>query len=87
MILYKAGGKIHGNNAVPEFIKPYMSGSVRREHGKFYGLSMPNDLKDGGFSMGADAKGFFIYTHRARSKSRMDLNFTEKEKKFIESTG
>lgn len=51
------------------------------------GLSKPEHLKDCGCSLGKDKNGFFIYTHRARSKSRKDLNFTQKEIKFIESTG
>ena len=41
-----------------------------------------------GFSMGVDKNGYFIHTHRARSKSHKKPNgFSAKEIKFIESTG
>lgn len=41
-----------------------------------------------GCSVGADKNGFFVYTHRARSKSYMDpLKITKKEIDYIESTG
>jgi len=87
MLLYKKGGKIHGNSAVPEFIKPYMVLSTKRKNGKFLGLTKPEHLSNCGCSLGADEDGFFLYTHRGRSKSRKDLNFTQKEIKFVESTG
>lgn len=41
-----------------------------------------------GFSMGIDKNGYFIHTHRARSKSHESFNkITAKEIKFIDSTG
>ncbi len=41
-----------------------------------------------GFSMGIDKNGFFIYTHRARSKSHDKASeITVKEIKFVDSTG
>lgn len=41
-----------------------------------------------GFSCGKDDKGYFIYTHRARSKSYNSLSdITMKDIKFIDSTG
>lgn len=39
-------------------------------------------------SVGADKNGFFVYTHRARSKSHKDpLKITKREIDFIETTG
>lgn len=41
-----------------------------------------------GFDMGIDKNGFFIHTHRARSKSHENpSDITAKEIKFIDSTG
>ncbi len=41
-----------------------------------------------GFSMGIDKNGFFVHTHRARSKSHESpSDITAKEMKFIDSTG
>lgn len=41
-----------------------------------------------GFAMGVDKKGYYIHTHRARSKSRENPSgFTKKEINFIDSTG
>ena len=41
-----------------------------------------------GFSMGVDKDGYFIHTHRARSKSHLKPdNITAKEIKFIDGTG
>jgi hypothetical protein len=40
-----------------------------------------------GVGMGADKNGFYVYTHRARSKSKSDPSeITSKEVKFIRST-
>ncbi len=41
-----------------------------------------------GVTLAKDHKGFFCYTHRARSKSKPSINaITKKEIEFIESTG
>ena len=41
-----------------------------------------------GFDMGIDKNGYYIHTHRARSKSKETPNkITVKEIKFIDSTG
>lgn len=41
-----------------------------------------------GFSCGKDKNGYFIYTHRTRSKSYNSLSdVTMKDIKFIDSTG
>lgn len=66
------------------------------ENGKIFGLNLHPDLiekinKHGypdGFSMGIDKDGYFIHTHRARSKSfETPSKITAKAMKFIESTG
>ena len=65
-------------------------------NGKIFGLNLHPDLiekinKHGhpdGFSMGIDKDGYFIHTHRARSKSfETPSKITAKAMKFIESTG
>jgi hypothetical protein len=64
--------------------------------GKITGLNLHPDLlkkiKTGtypdGFDMGIDKNGYFIHTHRARSKSYENpSDITVKEIKFIDSTG
>jgi hypothetical protein len=80
---YKKGGKLDARKPVPEWLKPYV-GNNKPKNGIYRGLT---GKPEGGFSMGADANGFFLYTHRGRSKSRMDTNFTQKEKDWVESTG
>ena len=64
--------------------------------GKVTDLQLHPDLKKkieseglpSGFSMGVDKDGYFIHTHRARSKSRTNPSgFTNKEIKFVDSTG
>jgi uncharacterized protein (AIM24 family) len=64
--------------------------------GKVNELQLHPDLKKkieseglpSGFSMGVDKNGYYIHTHRARSKSHDTPNgFTKKEIEFIDSTG
>lgn len=64
--------------------------------GKITGLRLHTDLikkiKEGGypdgFDMGIDKNGYYIHTHRARSKSHPTPDkITVKEIKFIDSTG
>ena len=64
--------------------------------GKVTGLTLHPDLKKkikegnypNGYDMGVDKDGWFIHTHRARSKSCQKPNgITAKEMKFIDSTG
>jgi hypothetical protein len=64
--------------------------------GKVSDLQLHPDLKKkieseglpSGFSMGVDKNGYYIHTHRARSKSHeTPQGFTKKEIKFIDSTG
>jgi tRNA nucleotidyltransferase/poly(A) polymerase len=77
-----------------ELIAKYMlGGSTYHEGGRVHGLSKPNVLREkspkaDGVSMGADKNGFYVYTHRARSKSHpTPEQITIKEIEFIESTG
>lgn len=64
--------------------------------GRVSGLKIHPDLQKkideeglpSGFSMGVDKNGYYIHTHRARSKSRINPSgFTQKEIKFVDSTG
>jgi len=66
------------------------------KNGKITGLNKTIELnkkiKDSnlpnGFDMGIDSDGFFIHTHRARSKSHeISSDITQKEMRFIDSTG
>jgi hypothetical protein len=64
--------------------------------GKVTGLSIHPELKKkikggkypDGYDMGVDKDGWFIHTHRGRSKSHeKPSGITAKEMKFIDSTG
>lgn len=76
-----------------EILKYFTGGSTYHEGGRVHGLSKPKELRDksskiDGVSMGADKNGFYVYTHRARSKSHpTPCKITVKEINFIESTG
>lgn len=73
-----------------EEILKYLAGGSTYHEGQIRGLRIP-DIEGksfNGVSMGADKNGFFVYTHRARSKSHASPNkISDKEIKFIESTG
>ena len=73
-----------------------VTSSTKAKNGKITELKLHPDLKkkiaDGGypdgFSMGIDKDGYFIHTHRVRSKSHEKPDgITVKEIKFIETTG
>ena len=74
-------------------IDKYVTTSSSYKNGVLYGLRkdpvlMTKSKKASGVSMGADKNGFFVYTHRARSKSKATPSgITVKEINFIESTG
>lgn len=76
-----------------EIAKYVRGGSTYHEGGHVHGLSKPQVLREkstkvSGVSMGADKNGFYVYTHRARSKSHPTPDkITVKEITFIESTG
>jgi len=82
------------DNEMKELISKYMlGGSSYHEGGRVHGLKIPHELREKsnkikGVSMGADKNGFYVYTHRARSKSHPTPDkITAKEINFIESTG
>ena len=85
--------KTIGNEMKQEILKYFAGGSSYHEGGIVKGLSIPKELTDKtpkskGVSMGADKNGFFVYTHRARSKSHATPDkISIKEIDFIESTG
>lgn len=61
----------------------YTNGVVTR-------LVIPSEFKSKlkGVDLGVDKDGFFVMTHRARSKSKPEINkIPDKDIKFIESTG
>ena len=65
-------------------------GLSKFENGKAWGVGKPkvSGKSFKGVSMGADKNGFFVYTHRARSKSKPDPSkIPDKDIKFIRSTG
>jgi len=74
-------------------ISKYISSNSTYNDGRINDLSIPQELrkktnKINGVSMGADKNGFYVYTHRARSKSHpTPEQITIKEIEFIESTG
>ena len=76
-----------------KILKYLTSGSEYHEGGNVTGLVKPDEftkksLKSSGVSMGADKDGFFVYTHRARSKSYSSPDkISVKDINFIESTG
>ncbi len=64
--------------------------------GKITGLTLHKDLRSkinsgnlpSGFDMGIDKGGYFIHTHRARSKSyESPEGIPQKDIKFVDSTG
>jgi hypothetical protein len=73
-----------------EILKYFAGGSTYHEGGIVHGLKKPKveGKSFDGVGMGADKDGFFVYTHRARSKSYSSPDkIPVKEIKFIESTG
>ena len=55
------------------------------KNGVVYGLK---GAPDSGSDLGADKDGFFVHTHRARSKSKPEIDkIPKKDLDFIRSTG
>lgn len=78
------------NDELKQKISKFLSINCRYKNGVFYNLNKPTGLKTKmkNVGFGADRNGFFIYTHRARSKSYIfPDNIPDKTIKFIESTG
>lgn len=93
----KAKKSLERSRSIPAAMKkkimPFVVSSSKYSNKMMFGLKMPPAVKrktrkSQYCSFGADKDGFFVYTHRARSKSKKDFNkITKKEIKFIESTG
>lgn len=65
-------------------------GVASYKNGRAHGIKKPKvkGKNFNGVSLGADKDGFYVYTHRARSKSYKDpTKISNKDIKFIESTG
>lgn len=84
------------SNELKEIALNHLGGHTSAKKGKITGLELHDDLKKkirdknlpDGFDMGIDKDGFFIHTHRGRSKSYESPDkITEKDIKFINSTG
>ena len=84
------------SNELKEIALNHLGSYTRANKGKITGLQLHDDLKKkirdknlpDGFDMGIDKNGFFIHTHRGRSKSYESPDkITEKDIKFINSTG
>ncbi len=81
---------------IKEVAIEHISSFTKNRKGKVFGLRLHKDLLKkiseknlpSGFNMGVDKNGFFIHTHRARSKSvESPSKITVKQIKFIDSTG
>ncbi len=93
----KTINNLHGlSKEFKEIACNYVKSGTRAGKGKVSGLSLHKDLKKkievnelpSGFDMGIDKNGYYVHTHRARSKSHMNPgNISIKEIKFIDSTG
>ncbi len=84
------------SNELKDIALDHLGSRTRASKGKITGLALHADLKKkikdknlpDGFDMGIDKDGFYIHTHRARSKSyESPEKITEKDIKFIDSTG
>jgi len=94
---FKTGGNILlGVKKIPssmkETISPYIikSSKYHGKNGIITGLRKPLNMDSDarGLGFGADKDGFFVHTHRARSKSYPTPFKIPKDKiKFIKSTG
>lgn len=92
--------KIKNLKRIPKELKDVAIDLVKQyteaKNGKITGLNLHPDLKSkikrgdypDGFDMGIDKDGYFIHTHRARSKSHESPDkISVREIKFIDSTG
>lgn len=72
---------------IKEKILPLIvNGQTEYKNGRVFRLKF--NIQKYGCSLGADKNGFFVHTHRARSKSYPEIDkIPQKDIKFIESTG
>jgi N-acetylglutamate synthase-like GNAT family acetyltransferase len=84
------------SDELKDFALSHLERYTRANKGKISGLQLHPDLKKkikeknlpDGFSMGVDKDGYYIHTHRARSKSYENPgDISIKDIKFIDSTG
>ena len=84
------------SNELKDIALDHLGSRTRANKGKITGLELHANLKKkikdknlpDGFDMGIDKDGFYIHTHRARSKSyESPEKITEKDIKFVDSTG
>lgn len=89
-----AKAQLMSSKTIPAAMKPiigqYVISSSRYIKGLIVGLRKPDNMtmissKISGVSFGADKDGFFVYTHRSRSKSHKDpFKITKKEIDSVE---
>ena len=73
-----------------DLILQQLNSGSKYNKGSVYGLKKKKvpGKQFNGVSLGADKGGFFVYTHRARSKSYGEIErIPQKDIDFIESTG
>lgn len=84
--------KVKNSRKLPKEMKEKIFPLIMKKgiHGTQYKNGVVTHLKysKSGVGLGADKNGFFVFTHRARSKSYKEIDkIPEKDIKFIESTG
>jgi hypothetical protein len=80
--------EIYVSGMTPQQLSDLLEG--KKKDGIEHGCAKPADLKSAlkEVGLGRDKDGFFVYTHRARSKSYEDPhNIPAKDIEFIASTG
>ncbi len=86
----------HVSKEIKELMQKYKNTGSRLNKSRLFGIRKPSEfnkkIKDeklpDGYSMGIDKNGFFIYTHRYRSKSYEDfMKIPKKDIEFVDSTG
>ena len=84
------------SNEMKDIALGHLKQYTKANKGKITGLELHSDLKKkikennlpDGFDMGIDKDGYYIHTHRARSKSyQSPEKISIKDIKFIDSTG
>lgn len=88
---------LHGlSNDLKNFAIAHIKTYSNPNKGNVSGLELPSEFRSklnneklpNGFDMGVDKNGYYIHTHRARSKSNKDyMKISKKDIKFIDSTG
>lgn len=84
------------SNENKEYALMYLNTYTKAAKGKITGLRLPEEFLaklqteglPSGFDMGIDNKGFFIHTHRGRSKSFDSLmDIPDESIRYVDSTG